>query len=87
MDFDGVCAFIRRLNKKTKQYKYHRKKVYMYNLDNELVRVFNTTEECGDYFGYDKAYLYHNLKYCKKIRHKKERKWYIIRREEINGEV
>lgn len=83
MDFDGCCEFIRRLNKKEGWGNFNRKKVYMYNLDNELVRVFDTTEECGRYFGYDKEYLYHNLKYCKKIRHKKERKWYIIRREEL----
>lgn len=80
IDTDGMIAFIKRLNKK-RSGNYHRKKVYMYNLDNELVRVFETTEECADYFEKDVRYIYYNLKYCSKIRGKN--KWYVLKREEI----
>ena len=57
------------------------KKVYLYTINKELIKVFNNTEECADYFGYDRTYIYHNIKYCKKIWNKKERKWYIINRD------
>lgn len=59
----------------------NKKKVYLYTIDGEFLREFETTDDCANYFGYDREYLYHNLKYCKKIRHKKERKWYVIKRE------
>ena len=59
------------------------KKVYLYNLKHELIRVFDTTDDCADYFNYDRMYIYHNLKYCRKIYHKQEHKWYIIKRDLI----
>ena len=54
------------------------KKVYLYNLDGDLIEEFKNTQECADYFGYDREYIYHNLKYYKKIR--KDGKWYKIKR-------
>lgn len=55
------------------------KKVYLYK-DNELIKIFETTQECADYLKKDREYLYHNLKYCKKIRFEEE--WYKISRTE-----
>lgn len=56
------------------------KKVYLYK-DNELIKVFETTQECADYFDKELEYIYHNLKYCKKIR--KDHEWYEIKRKEV----
>ena len=56
------------------------KKVYMYDTNGKLLRVFDTSFDCADYFEQDVDYLYHNIKYCKRIRHKKEQKWYVIKR-------
>ena len=58
-----------------------KKKVYLYDLDGVLLKEFETTEECGEYFEKDREYINHNLKYCKKIR--KNGKWFVIRREKI----
>lgn len=54
------------------------KKVYLYSIDNELIKKFNTTEECAKYMGKDTMYLYHNIKYCKKIWF--NNKWYKLSR-------
>lgn len=54
------------------------KKLYLYTLDNELVKEFNTTDEGADFFDKDRLYLYHNLKYCKKFRF--NNKWYKLSR-------
>lgn len=55
------------------------KPVYMYDLDGNFIRSFETTQECADYFEYEREYINHNLKYCDKIR--KDDKWYRISRE------
>lgn len=57
------------------------KPVYLYNLDYSLICKFETTEECAVFFGCERQYINHNLKYCKKIR--KNGEWFIISREEI----
>ena len=57
------------------------KKIYLYDLEGNLVEEFKTTDECADYLGKDRLYLYHNLKYCKKI--KFCGKWYRLSRELI----
>lgn len=58
------------------------KKVYLYNMNKELLKEFNTTQECADFFNHDREYIYHNLKYCKKIR--KDGKWYLIKRKKFD---
>ena len=58
----------------------NKRKVYLYNLNKELINVFESTKECANYFNYDTSYIYHNLKYCKKIRHKETKQWYTIKR-------
>ena len=57
------------------------RKLYLYDTNNELVRTFRSTMECGEFFGYDIPYIHHNLKYCKKIWNKQEHKWYRISKE------
>ena len=58
--------------------KSHPKKVYMYDTNGNLLRVFETSFECADYFNKDVQYIYYNIKYFKKIR--KDDKWYVIKR-------
>ena len=60
------------------------KRVYLYK-DNELIKVFETTQECADYFDKELEYIYHNLKYCKKIR--KDNEWYVINRSNNNERI
>lgn len=79
IDTEGMIAFIRRLNKKQVG-NYKRRKVYLYSKEGTMVKTFETTDECADYFGYPREYIYHNLKYCKKIRKKDKEKWYVISR-------
>lgn len=55
------------------------KKVFLYNMNDELIKIFKTTEECALFFDKEIQYIYHNLKYCKKI--KKDNTWYKIKRE------
>lgn len=55
-----------------------RKAVYVYDMDGKLVKEFETTIDCADYFEKEREYINHNLKYCKKIR--KDGKWYKISR-------
>lgn len=62
------------MNKKSKP-------VYMYSLDDKLIKKFETTMDCADYFDKEPEYINHNLKYCDKIR--KDGKWYRIRRIEL----
>lgn len=52
--------------------------VYMYDLKMNFIRKFETTQECAEYFGKERLYINHSLKYRAKIR--KDGKWYIIRR-------
>jgi hypothetical protein len=54
------------------------KPVYLFDIEGNFLKKFETTNECGEYFGKDREYINHNLKYCKKIR--KDCKWYVIRR-------
>lgn len=61
------------------------KKVYLYTVDGDLVRIFETTQECADWFDYDREYIYHNLKYCDKIR-KDNTMWYRISRKDKSNE-
>ena len=56
------------------------KKVYMYDTEGNLLRVFDTSFDCAEYFDYDSHYISYNIKYFKKIRHKEEQKWYVIKR-------
>ena len=56
------------------------KKVYMYDTNGNLVRIFDTSFDCADYFDKDVHYIYYNIKYFKKIYNRKERKWYVIKR-------
>ena len=54
------------------------KPVYLYDLEDNLLRKFETTMECAEYFNKEPEYINHNLKYCDKIR--KDGKWYRISR-------
>ena len=54
------------------------KPVYMYDIDMNFIRKFETTQECADYFEKERDYINHSLKYNSKIR--KDGKWYLIRR-------
>ena len=56
------------------------KKVYMYDTNGNLLRIFDTSFDCADYFDKDVQYIYYNIKYFKKIWNKRERKWYVIKR-------
>jgi len=55
------------------------KKIYMYDMEGKLIETFNTTGECAEYIGCEPMYIYHNLKYCKRIRC--DNRWYTISRE------
>ena len=54
------------------------KKVYMYDTNGNLLKVFPTSFECADFFDKPPQYIYYNIKYFKKIR--KDGKWYVIKR-------
>lgn len=54
------------------------KKVYMYDTNGNLLRVFDTSFDCADYFDKDVHYIYYNIKYFNRIR--KDGKWYVIKR-------
>ena len=58
-------------------------KVYMYGVDGNLLKEFETTRDCAEYFEKDREYINHNLKYYKKIR--KDNVWYKLSREKINN--
>ena len=60
---------------------HNKKPIYLYDMNWNFIKKFDSTDEFGDYCNYDRSYIYHNLKYCKKIRIKN--KWYKIRREKI----
>ena len=59
--------------------------VYMYDLEMNFIRKFETTQECAEYFGKERLYINHSLKYRAKIR--KDGKWYIIRRNRTIKEI
>lgn len=56
------------------------KPVYMYDVNMNFIRKFETTKDCAAYFRKDAVYINHVLAYGSKIR--KHDKWYILRREE-----
>ena len=56
-------------------------KVYMHDLSNKLIKIFNTTNECAEYFEKGADYIRHNMKYCQKIQ--RNGKWYKLSRKEI----
>lgn len=58
------------------------KPVYMYDMDGKLLKEFETTVDCADFFGKDREYINHNLKYYQKIR--KDGTWYYLRRNKID---
>ena len=58
------------------------KPVYLYDVNMNFIRKFETTHECADFFWVEKDYINHSLKYRKKIR--KEGEWFIIKRERID---
>lgn len=58
-----------------------KKPIYLYDLDGNLLKRFDTTDDFSIYCGYDRMYIYHNLKYCKRIRI--NGKWYIITRKDM----
>ena len=55
------------------------KPVYMFDINGNFIRKFETTQECADFFGKDRDYINHSLAYYKKI--KKGGEWYVISRE------
>ena len=57
------------------------KPVYVYDLDLNLVKIFNTTQEFADYVNKEVQYIYYNMKYFKKFRF--NNKWYILKRKPI----
>ena len=54
-------------------------KVYMYDVDGNLLKEFEKTKDCAEYFDKDREYINYNLKHYKKIR--KDGAWYILSRE------
>lgn len=58
---------------------FKNKKIYLYDLNMNLIKEFNSTQECATFLNKDTMYLYHNLKYCSRIRHNDN--WYILRRD------
>ena len=60
-----------------------KKPIYLYDIDMNFIKKFETTDDFAEYCGYEREYIYHNLKYCKKIRIDKD--WYVIRRNEYEG--
>ena len=58
-----------------------KKSIYLYDMKMNFLKKFDTTDDFVEYSGYDRMYIYHNLKYCKKI--KINGGWYIIKREKI----
>lgn len=66
-----------------KDEKWYKKKkpIYLYDMDMNFLKKFDTTDDFTEYSGYDRLYIYHNLKYCKKI--KIDHEWFIIKREKI----
>ena len=55
------------------------KKVYMYDMQGNLVMEFKTTRECADYFGKEKDYINFNIKYYKRFRYNDQ--WYRLSRD------
>lgn len=58
-----------------------KKPIYLYDMDMNFIQEFKTTDDFSDYCGYTREYIYHNLKYCNKIRIKDD--WCIIKREKV----
>ena len=60
------------------------KPVYLYDIEGNFIKKFETTNECAEYFNQDRDYINYNLAYYKKI--KKDGKWYVISREKHENE-
>ena len=58
-----------------------KKPIYLYDMKDQLIEEFETTDEFAEFCGKETSYIYHNLKYCKKMRINKG--WFKIRREKI----
>ena len=59
----------------------NKKPIYLYDKNMNFIKKFDTTDDFSDYCGYEREYIYHNLKYCKKIRINNQ--WFVIKREMI----
>lgn len=57
------------------------KPVYLYDVNMNFIRKFETTHECAEFFDKDRNYINYNLKYHKRIR--KNGKWFVIKREMV----
>lgn len=55
------------------------KPVYLYDINMNLIKKFETTKECAEFFEKNAEYINHSLIYNSKIR--KGDEWYIISRE------
>ena len=58
-----------------------KKPIYLYDMRDQFIKAFETTDDFAEFCGKDRSYIYHNLKYCKKIRINKG--WFKIRRKKI----
>lgn len=58
------------------------KKVYVYDLNDNLIMEFETTQECADFFGKEREYINHKVKSEAKFRYNGE--WYKLTRERID---
>lgn len=54
------------------------KPLYLYDMNNNLIKKFDTTDEAAEYLGKAREYLYHALKYCNKFRFNNA--WYKLSR-------
>jgi hypothetical protein len=54
------------------------KPLYLYDINYNFIKKFETTDDAAIYLNKDREYLYHNLKYCKKFR--LDNAWYILSR-------
>lgn len=56
--------------------------VYMYDMEGKLLKKFEQTKDCAEFFDKDPDYICHNMQYCDKI--KKDNTWYRITREPVD---
>ena len=54
------------------------KPVYLFDVDGNFIRKFETTKECAEFFGKEREAINYNLKYHARIR--KDGVWYRISR-------
>ena len=58
------------------------KPVYLFDIEGNFLKKFETTQDCADYFGKEREYINHNLCYCDKFRY--NGKWYRLSREKLD---